>query len=193
MTEKPPPGDVTWYTELVGSLEAVSRSAKHDSAPALGSTNPTARGLQLLKAARRVELKRLMRAVDDPEFVKLQEEMRDTTAERPINSSFIDKLRTVSAADLKEDDEWRFAPVGVVSRMERDVINVARAEDFARFFGLPFIKWKLPIVDGNIPGDERLRRDLYKDEIGLWGYFVEGEHSHVASSACELFGDHPAS
>ena len=61
LTEKPPPGDVTWYTELVGSLEAVSRSAKHDSAPALGSTNPTARGLQLLKAARRVELKRLMR------------------------------------------------------------------------------------------------------------------------------------
>ena len=172
--QKPPPGDATWYTELVGSLPAVSRSAKGNKSPAVGSVHPVALGLKLLKAARRVELKRLMRAVDDANFVKVQEEMRDTTAERPISSAFLDAMRPVSAKDLEQDDGWRFAPIGVVSRMERDVINLARAEDFARVFGLPFIKWKLPIIDGGVPTDEGLRGDLYKDEIGLWGYFVEG-------------------
>ena len=131
-------------------------------------------GLKLLKAARRVELKRLMRAVEDQPFVEAQMKMRDTNVEQPIEPAFLDALRTVSPKDLQEDDEWRFAPVGVVSRMERDVINVAQAEAFARNFGLPFIKWKLPIIDDRVPTDEGLRGDLYKDEIGLWGYFVEG-------------------
>ena len=50
-------------------------------------------GLKLLKAARRVELKRLMRAVDDHDFVEVQMKMRDTNVEQPIEPAFLDALR----------------------------------------------------------------------------------------------------
>ena len=89
-----------------------------------------------------------------------------------INSSFIDKLRTVSAADLKEDDEWRFAPVGVVSHIERDAINFHQLKAFAHHFKLPLVKWRCKMVDEI--DDRALRDDLYADEPNLWQYFVEG-------------------
>ena len=137
-----------------------------------GTDNASARGLELLRAVRRVTLKRLMRAKDDPDFIEVQRQMRDPDVERPVPGAFLDKLHTLSAADLAEDEEWRFAPVGVLNHLERDVINVAQLEAFARAFNLPLVRWPLTMVEEI--EDENLRRDLYADEPDLWAYFVEG-------------------
>ena len=57
--------------------------------------------------------------------------MRNTEAEWPVSRAFVRKLRRVTQADLAADEEWRFAPVGVLSHVERDTINVAQIEAFA--------------------------------------------------------------
>ena len=164
----------------------MARTSNANRDHAVGSAHSKVRGLQLLKAARRVQLTRLMRAINDAPFVKVQEQMRDTDTDQPISSAFLRNLQTVSTADVEDDDEWCFAPIGVVSRMERDVINVAQIEAFARHFGLPLIKWPLPIIDSsaNWINDKGLQRDVYADEIGLWGYFVEGVSPVCALCSC---------
>ena len=58
--------------------------------------------------------------------------------------------------------------MGVVSRHERDVVKAAQLERFARAFGLPLFRWKLPLLD-------EYQRPLQRAaEPSLWGYFVEG-------------------
>ena len=170
--QKPPPGDVQWYRELVESLENVSKKKRANAGVAVGAYNAKACGLQLLKLARRVELKRLMRARDDPTFIDTQQRMRQTDSQRPVCKTFLQGLRPVSESDVADDPEWRFAPVGVVSRHERDVINMTQVEAFARYFDTPLIRWKLPMLE--TLGDKDLERALYLDEPMLWGTFVEG-------------------
>ena len=98
--------------------------------------------------------------------------MRDTaTRQPPICPTFLKGLKPLSTEDVANDPEWRFAPVGVVSRHERDVVNAAQLERFARAFGLPLFRWKLPLLD-ELPNVDR--NDLYNAEPSLWGYFVEG-------------------
>ena len=38
------------------------------------------------------------------------------------------------------DEEWLFAPLAVLTQLERDHWNVAQAEAFAKTFGLPLFK-----------------------------------------------------
>ena len=164
--QKAPTTGNPWYKDMVKSAE------DHGALLAGGPATAKSRGLELLQAARRVQLRRNMRAMFDPAFVKVQEQMRDTDLEWPVSTAFVRGLRKVSTADLASDEEWRFAPVGVLQHAERDVINVAQAKAFARTFGLPLIRWRLEMVDEI--DDVSLRDDLYADEDHLWGYFVEG-------------------
>lgn len=170
--QKPPPGDVQWYVELVQGLVGVRKTKQADAGVAVGAFNAKACGLQLLKQARRVELQRLMRARDDPAFIDVQQRMRQTDAQRPVCAAFLQGLRPVSESDIVDDPEWKFAPVGVVSRHERDVVNMAQAEAFARSFDTPLVRWQLPLTE--TLGDESLERALYLEEPGLWATFVEG-------------------
>ena len=170
--QKPPPGDCQWYRELVESLPDVAKRKRGNADATVGSFNAKACGLELLKSARKVELRRLMRAAEDVPFIDVQQRMRRTDIDQPICPVFLQGLCPLSAQDMADDAEWQFAPVGVVSRHERDVINVAQVERFAQTFGLPLFKWELPLVDHM--HDEKLRRDLYLDEPMLWGYFAEG-------------------
>ena len=130
------------------------------------------RGLQLLHASRRVELKRLMRVnAGEEEFTEHLKQMRDIAHEQPVSPKLLAALRPVSSADLNDDPEWRFAPVGAISHIERDVINLHQLEAFARHFRLPLVKWRCQMVDEI--DDVRQRNDLYGDEHNLWQYFVE--------------------
>jgi len=52
-----------------------------------------------------------------------------------------------------------------------DVVNTAQLERFARAFGLPLFRWKLPLLDELSNVD---LKDLYNAEPSLWGHFVEG-------------------
>ena len=164
--QKPPPAGTPWYKALVAdALEGGATAAE-------GTKSAKARGLDLLRAARKVELKRLMRAAGDEPFIEVQRRMRRTDVAQPVDPDFLKKLRTVTAADIAADESWRFTPVGVLSHLERDTINVAQLEAFARAFDLPLVKWRLEMEDEI--GNAELRDELYAEESSLWGWFVEG-------------------
>ena len=165
--QKPPPAGTPWYRLLV-------QNALEDGAlVAEGPSMAVSRGLRLLHAARRVELKRLMRVNEgEDEFAGYLQQMRDIGHEQPVPSGLLSKLRKVSADDLARDPEWRFAPVGAISHVERDAVNLHQLEAFARHFALPLVKWRCKMVDEI--DDRALRDDLYADEPNLWQYFVEG-------------------
>ena len=107
--QKPPPAGTPWYRLLVqNALEGGALVAE-------GPSLAISRGLRLLHAARRVELKRLMRVNEgEEEFAGFLLQMRNIGHEQPVPSGLLDKLRKVSADDLAHDPEWRFAPVGVI-------------------------------------------------------------------------------
>jgi hypothetical protein len=93
-------------------------------------------------------------------------------------SGLLDRVRVLSRQDCTSDESWRFAPVGVLSHVERDFGNAAQVSNFARAFDLPLIRWRLPLMPEARAlleelSDEDLDR-LYAAEPALWGYFCEG-------------------
>ncbi len=122
-----------------------------------GSSSAKQRGLNLLRSARRVQLKRLMRARDDPAFIDFQLAMRQTEIVRPISDLFLRQLHVVTVYDLRDDAAWRFAPIGVLSHVERDFINLHQMKSFAKTFNLPIIRWRCTLVDGSAYGAERAK------------------------------------
>ena len=67
--QKPPSGGSPWYHTLVA--DAVENDAVHQAANC-GARSAEARGLAVLRRARRVELVRLMRAANDAAFAAAQ-------------------------------------------------------------------------------------------------------------------------
>lgn len=166
--QKPPPGGTPWYQYIMKTV-----SKEIEDPLVYGCTHAKQRGLLFLKAARRVDLKRLMRARNDPTFIDFQLQMRQTDLLHPIPDIFVDSLRTVSTEDLHADAAWHFAPIGVLSHIERDYINYYQLHAFAKKFNLPVIRWRCTLVDGAAL-EQRVREDVYDHEPNLWSYFVEG-------------------
>ena len=121
----------------------------------------------MLREAPRVELTRMMRAKGDQVFIKFLKEMRRTDTMQPVSDAFLQHLRCVTIEDLVADISWRFAPIGVLSHVERDTINHAQLKAFASEFNLPLIRWKLPLVDGEALSAEVLNELLYENEPNI--------------------------
>jgi hypothetical protein len=164
--QKPPPGGIPWYQYMV------KIAAKEETAP-IGDFSAKRRGIILLSSARRVELKRLMRARNDPDFTAVQLRMRQTELLHPVPGDFISKLRTITLNDIEKDPAWRFAPIGVLTHIERDTINLEQLKAFAKAFNLPMFRWRCFLVDGDLI-TLAVRDGLYIHEQNLWSYFVEG-------------------
>ena len=167
--QKPPPGGTSWYHYMVGV------AAKEEDNPLFlqGSSSAKHRGLKLLSVAKRVQLHRLMRAKDDPDFIAVQHQMRQTELLHPIPEDFLKQLRPVSLEDIAQEPAWRFAPIGVLSHIERDAINLEQLKAFAKAFNLPMFRWRCVLVDGEILEAGEVA-GLYDNEPNLWSYFVEG-------------------
>ena len=90
--QKPPPAGTPWYRSLV--QDAVDHGARVAEGPSMAA----ARGLQLLHAARRVELTTLMRVNEgeEKEFAGFLKQMRDISHEQPVSDQLLFKLRKVS-------------------------------------------------------------------------------------------------
>jgi uncharacterized protein YbaR (Trm112 family) len=166
--QKPPPGGTPCYQYLV----QVAAQETEDPMARLSSFAKQ-RGFKLLTSARRIELKRLMRARDDQVFIDHQLQMRQTGLAYPISDQFLKQLHTVTDADLEADATWRFAPVGVLAHVERDFINLQRLLAFAKLFDLPIIRWRCEMVDYSAY-EHGVRDEIYNHEPNLWSYFVEG-------------------
>lgn len=177
--QKPPPCGTPWYRWMVRAAMEEAATMREVSE---GARSAVARGLNLLKSTKKVELTRLMRARTDQPFIEHQLRMRRTDVRYPISREFLSGLRTVSAADLRADAAWMFAPVGVLSHVERDSINHAQLIAFARAFNLPIIRWQLKLADGDGFQDSSLLEQLYAHEPNLWHYFVEGAPVHLTET-----------
>lgn len=176
--QKPPPGATPWYKSMV---RAATGEGGGVEALAAGPNSAASRGLGVLRSAPRVELTRLMRARTDPDFIKHQQHMRRTDVSHPVSQAFLKALHTTSVADVRADAAWKFAPIGVLSHVERDSINLAQLIEFAHTFNLPIICWKLVLADGAAL-EPQLRGQLYAHEPHLWGYFVEGAPVHLTET-----------
>ena len=114
--QKQPPGanGCSFYKSLVVSAEKAGDVDTHGP-----STH--AKGLHLMKMAKRVVLTRLMRVdTHDAEaktFTEIQLHMRDVAAKQPVSDTLIQRLRVVSHEDVVADETWRFAPIGVLSHV----------------------------------------------------------------------------
>jgi hypothetical protein len=175
--QKKPPGGVPWYHELVG---AATGKLKPEGAAAMANPRSTkGRGLRALRRFKLVELWRILRALSDPAFAESQMAARRLDVSDPFaQSGLLDRVRVLSRQDCTSDESWRFAPVGVLSHVERDFGNAAQVSNFARAFDLPLIRWRLPLMPEARAlleelSDEDLDR-LYAAEPALWGYFCEG-------------------
>ena len=121
------------------------------------------------------KLERLMRALNDPHFAEWQQHMRRTDVDQPVCDEFIARLQPLRSQDLETDPQWAFAPIGVLSRWERDTTNYSQARRFAETFGLPFVRWPLTIAHEETLGlrKEELDRLRAEEPERLRGYFVE--------------------
>ena len=176
-----------WYKTLCQAAVA-NAPERH------GSTCPKARGVRVLRAARRLDLVRLMRARTDPQFIAVQEGMRvrDADGLRRLPAA-LRALNDILRENQPRDDgasgwepEWQFAPVGVLGNAERDLLNARQMEAFAKHFDVPLIKWRIPvafIVKGGAD-ERRVYDELYEHEPGLWGYYVEGAPAYMTETIC---------
>jgi len=121
-----------------------------------------------------VALRRNMRAMNDPAFAAILEQMRNTARDDPVSRDLLALLHPVTDADVKEDPWWPFAPTGVMSHIERDEINLAQLETFAAATGRLLVRWPLPLHEADaerIPEDT-LRELRAHEPATLWGYSV---------------------
>jgi hypothetical protein len=133
--QKPPPGGTPWHQHLVKvATKEFDNPGRH------ASDNALKRGLNLLRKAQSIDFKRQMRARNDPAFIDFQMKMRRTDVVHPIPDMFLQQMRTVSKHDLEEDAAWLFAPIGVLSHVERDAINLGQLKAFAAKFNLPIVR-----------------------------------------------------
>ena len=183
MFQKPPPRFEPWHKPLVADALA-ARAAAGTAEGQGGRWFADARGLEVLRTARRFKLWRNMRAAGDPAFAAMLTSLRRTDVPLPVAD--VSWLRELSADDLRAEggEAWRFAPIAVLSRRERDALNVAQAHAFARAFNLPLIRWRLDLGSKDISAciAAHVRDELYESEEGLWGYFVEGAPAHMTDA-----------
>ena len=166
------------HTELLRSV-GITVPSKTGQFPRTGAPNnphhgkqATAGGVAKFKKFQRLSLTVNNRFNDDKPWGAILAQMRQLQHETPVGAEFRSALQVLSA-DEKQDPDWMFAPIGVVSNDERHFLNAAQAYRWAQHHGLPLIRWKLPLR-----GIERLEpaelTALYEEEPSLWGYFVKG-------------------
>ncbi|KAJ8613496.1 hypothetical protein CTAYLR_002168 [Chrysophaeum taylorii] len=139
--QKPMPGGEVWYKTVVNRALAPSSTMETPR-------HATSAGLRIFAAAPVFELTRIMRAA------RYHEHSPDTPR---LCDTFVDSIPNLSADDTS-DARWVFAPVGVLNHAERDTINIDYLHKFAAFYGLPLVKWRLPLdfdsVLANVEDDD---------------------------------------
>ena len=133
-------------------------------------------GVVLFERFHRFCLTMQMRTDDEVHKAYL-DAMRDTTSEYPIKREWVRSLKAWTRADVAEDPAWRFAEVATPSNLERVQINNVQVRAFAKFHGLPLIKWKKKI-DAADQKQQSLSSaeldEMYLHEPNLVGCFVKG-------------------
>ena len=173
------------------TMSLATRLAAVDALKGKGSfltpTGAAAQGIHLFRKMRRTVLTQPMRAADDPELARFQgylESMRDLDAEQPVPSELINWLEALSVDDVRKDESWACAPIGVCTNLERHVLGLERARSFAKLHGRVLVRWRRTFVGGVARWlDEEQARELAENECGLMATFVHGAPAMLLSNA----------
>ena len=140
-------------------------------------------GLQHLREMPRLKLVRNIRALEDPVFIDDQNQLKRTDEAPPIPSRLIDGLRVVTEDYVQSDPTWLFAPIAVMSLLERDVLNLSQLRAFAVEFNLVLVRWPKDIVNvASLGMSEEDLAALRDTEPGAWSYFVEGAPANLTET-----------
>jgi hypothetical protein len=169
-----------------GDFGEVKRLRLERDLAAHGHDNASTHALRVFTAARRLELKRNMRAEGDPDFVRMLERTRRTT--KHLEEQDIKKLLAKGQVlKKKERNRWKDATIGVLGNAERYALTAVKAQAYAKQHGKVLIKWRAPITceyRRSLAG--RRGQDgldgLYTAEPGLWSCFIEGAPGFVIAN-----------
>ena len=150
--QKPAPGEEQgpWFSQLVQRACDPAPFAASKRGPGTAAWT----GLDMLALMPRVVLSRMMRSQGDEEFCEDMCDIRRTECAQPVSDGLVARLKEVGTAaeGAAQDPGFRFAPVGVLSKLERDTIGHEQKHAFAREFDEPLIQWRKRIVHADLMG-----------------------------------------
>ena len=139
----------------------------------------------------------------DDDFNTFLQPLRDTSRKWPITRSWVKKLRTLTASDIREDPSWAFATVAVTGNDERLAITRAQVERFGWMRNEPVLEWVFPVrirkVEQRSGEAQRKIAYTYTDlDIDpsllkgkyspLLGFFVRGASCVLSENLCTTLG-----
>ena len=122
----------------------------------------------------------------DKAFESFLKPLRDTFRKRPITRSWVKKLRTLTASDIRQDPSWAFATVAVTGNDERLAITRAQVERFGWMRNEPVLQWVCPVRIRKVePRSGEAKRKIaftYTDLDIDPSLLKESTHPYLASS-----------
>ena len=129
-----------------------------------------AKGLDMFANFQRFSLNITHRFKNDKTHGDNLHEMRNTRSSQPVTDAFLDSLQPIGPS---ERERFAFATIGVVSNVERAMLNAAQAYAFARLHKCVLVRWRLRLTGLGAQSLSAAHVDeLYASEPCLWGYFV---------------------
>ena len=161
--QKPAPGEEhgPWFSQLVQRACDPAPFAASKRGPGTAAWT----GLDMLALMPRVVLSRMMRSRGDEQFCEDMRDIRRTECAQPVSDGLVARLKEVGTAaeGAAQDPGFKFAPVGVLSKLERDTIGHEQKHAFACEFDVPLVQWPKLIVHADLLGlDEEEMMALYE-------------------------------
>jgi hypothetical protein len=109
---------------------------------------PREDGINLFIQFQLILLTEQMRASTDIDHTSMNDQLRDTSIEKPVTQDIVQCLQRmiITPQDVTERPDFRFAPVAVCGNSERNLINHEQAYRFAKYHHRKVIQWRFDLV-----------------------------------------------
>jgi hypothetical protein len=154
------------------------------------SSGPRTRGAVLFSKFKKFELLQQMRAALDVNHTDMLNQMRIPRPGKPrINAAQIEKLKFLTFDDIKEDNQWLWAPIVVTTNKERLVINNFQSSNWAKYHCCPRFVWEIPL-SGQLAQSVRTpaQRYIYNHFKEFIGCFVAGAPGYLTENINPALG-----
>ena len=131
--------------------------------------------VQILVRAQRFDLTKQMRAAKDRQHREFAEELCRTDVTFPVTPKYLSWLESRQLTD-RSDPDLAFAPHGVVTHADKDLLSLHLLREFARHHNRPLMRWAIELPESVFAFHAKGTIDgLYvHDEAVMYDYFVEG-------------------
>jgi len=187
MHQKQPIGAPSIFKSLVASelSDEVLKDLRVRPLKKCTSMAPRVRGTELLMQFQRFNLTEQMRAADDKTHAAHLRHLRDVNAKQPISDDILASLQPLTAeAVAREGEKLGFAPIGVLSHMERYALNLSQAKAFAKYHNRPLLWWRWELTGDHASSlSENEATLLYRlERQGLCGFYVHGARAYITAN-----------